>query len=131
MRTVRASLSVNFALEVSASASSKLIWIYTGLCDIFFVSLVIYIQIPSEIFSLQGLFIAFVSLKILVILISLNLSSAALKETAPMKQRTSTIFSCPKSYLFSVEEYSTFEEWVAQDIMDDYGPLRQKHEHVL
>ena len=57
--------------------------IYTGLCDIFFVSLVIYIQIPSEIFSLQGLFIAFVSLKILVILISLNLSSAALKETAP------------------------------------------------
>ena len=57
--------------------------IYTGLCDIFFVSLVIYIQIPSEIFSLQGLFVAFVSLKILVVLITLNLSSAALKETAP------------------------------------------------
>ena len=46
-------------------------------------------------------------------------------------QRTSTIFSCPKSYLFSAEEYSTFEEWVAQDITDDYGPLRQEHEYVL
>ena len=137
MRTVL--VSVDFVLKVSASACSKVIWIFTGSCDIFFVSLAVYTQIPIEIFSLQGLFIAFVSFKILVILvfnvkfpqpfISCLEGNCTSAEPCFM-QRTCSIFSCPKSNLSSTEEYITFEEWVAQDITDDYDPLRQEHEHV-
>ena len=37
---------------------------------------------------------------------------------------------CNHNNLFSTKHYITFEEWVTQDITDNYDPLRQEHEHV-